>query len=401
VRHAIHHKEQSMHESGTHLFPAMDRVVFGKAAAPALLSEVERSGSQRVFIIASGTLNRTTDEVAKLRTALGERFAGQVDGPAQHTSRHEVIAITRAALEAKADLLVTIGGGSAIDAGKIVPLCMRHRIMDAAGLDGYEVSFNSKGMPTAPSFEGPDVRMIAIPTTLSGGEYNAGCLVTDTDRELKQTFFHAAMMPAAIILDPTLLRHAPAHLYLGSGTRAMDHAIEALCSPRGNPLVDAVVLRGLELMAHWLPRSHADRSDPAAAAQCQTASWLCSYGLQARVPMGASHAIGHVLGGTCHVPHYLCTPAMMPAILEFNEPVTAEAQRKLAHALGRPDASASAAFRSFCETLQLPTRLSEVGVFPDSFALIARNAMTEFFTYSNPRRLATPDDVLEVLKLAA
>jgi len=390
-----------MHESGTHLFPAMDRVIFGKPAAQALVSEVDRLGSRRVFIIASGTLDRTTDEIEKLRTALGDRFAGHTAGPAQHTSRRDVVAITHAALDANADLLVTIGGGSAIDAGKIVTLCMQHRILDAAGLDGFEVSFNSKGMPTVPSFEGPTVRMIGIPTTLSGGEYNAGCLVTDTNRELKQTFFHTGLMPVAIILDPSLTRHAPEHLYLGSGTRAMDHAIEALCSARGNPLVDAAVLRGLELMTQWLPRSHADRGDQNAAAQCQIASWLCSFGLQARVPMGASHAIGHVLGGTCHVPHYLCTPVMMPAILEFNEPVTVEAQQRLAAVLGQPGGSASAAFRAFCESLKLPTHLHEVNVTPDSFPLIAKNAMTEFFTYSNPRRLSKPEDVIEILKLAA
>ncbi|HEV3105386.1 MAG TPA: iron-containing alcohol dehydrogenase, partial [Trinickia sp.] len=243
--------------------------------------------------------------------------------------------------------------------------------------------------------------MIAIPSTLSGGEYNAGCLVTDTERDLKQTFFHTDMMPVSIILDPAILRHAPQNLYLGSATRAMDHAIEALCSQRGNPLVDAVVLQGIELMAQWLPRSCADRADSEAAAKCQIASWLCSFGLQARVPMGASHAIGHVLGGTCHVPHYLCTPVMMPAILRYNEPVTQEAQRALAKALGKPEASAADAFESFCAGLGLPVRLSDVGVKPEDFELVARNTMTEFFIYSNARKVRTPDEVIDILKLAA
>ncbi|SOE70926.1 Alcohol dehydrogenase, class IV [Burkholderia sp. D7] len=390
-----------MHEMGTHVFPAMDRVVFGKPAAKALLSEVERMGSQRVFLIVSSSLKRDTDEIAKIKAALGARFAGLRDGLAQHTSRDEVVETTRTALAVNADLVVAIGGGSVVDAAKITTLCMEHQIVELDGLDGFETTFEETGIPKAAVFRGPSVRMIAIPSTLSGGEYNAGCLVTDTRRALKQTFYHREMMPVSIILDPAILQYAPETLYIGSGTRAMDHAIEALCSPRGNPLVDAVVLQGIELMAQWLPRSLADRADLEALTKCQTASWLCSFGLQARVPMGASHAIGHVLGGTCHVPHYLCTPVTMPAVLRFNEPVTQEAQRALAKALGKPEDSASDAFEAFCISLGLPTRLREVSVGSDSFELISRNTMTEFFIYSNPRKVRQPEEVLEILKLAA
>ena len=80
--------------------------------------------------------------------------------------------------------------------------------------------------------------MIAIPSTLSGGEYNSGTLVTDTRRKLKQIFNHPMMMPRTIILDPAITKYTPEKLWLGSGTRAMDHGIEAVCSIRGNALVD-------------------------------------------------------------------------------------------------------------------------------------------------------------------
>jgi maleylacetate reductase len=252
-----------------------------------------------------------------------------------------------------------------------------------------------------PEFRGPSVRMIAVPSTLSGGEYNAGCLVTDERRKLKQTFFHPNMMPLAIVLDPDLGLHAPETLWIGSGTRAMDHAIEALCSPNGSPLVDAVVLEGIRRMVDALHRSKADPTSVEARRDCQLASWLCSYGLQSRVPMGASHAVGHVLGGTCGVPHYLCTPAMMPGVLAFNLANTGEAQAKLAEALGRPGVPASQAFREFVGSLGLPTRLADVGVGPDQFELISQNTMTEFFIFSNPRTVRTPADVMELLKLGA
>jgi len=392
-----------MHLTGTQLFPAMDRVVFGKPMAEVVAAEAARLGKQRVFLVVSRTLHTQTDAIARLRDALGERFAGLYDGIPQHTSRAVVAHATQAALEAQADLLVAVGGGSVVDATKMISLCMEHRLTDPAleGLDAFETKPGPDGRPVRPEFRGPSVRMIAVPSTLSGGEYNAGCLVTDTERKLKQTFFHPFMMPMAIVLDPALALHAPETLWTGSGTRAMDHAIEALCSRMGTPLVDAVVLDGIRRMVDALPRSKANPQDLEARRDGQLASWLCSFGLQSRVPMGASHAIGHVLGGTCGVPHFLCTPAMMPGVLKFNEPASEAAQRALAAALGHPEMSASDAFRAFADSLGLPTSLAAVGVGRDQFELIARNTMTEFFIFSNPRKVKTPAEVLEILDLAA
>ena len=390
-----------MRTIGVHQFPAMERVVFGKPAAEAVSAEADRAGSRRAFLIVSRTLNTKTQEIAKIRAALGDRFAGLYDRVPQHTSRQGAVAATQAALAAGTDLVIAVGGGSVIDAAKITLICMEHNITDPDGLDGFELKIGPDRQPMRPDYRGPSIRMIAVPSTLSGGEYNAGCLVTDARRRLKQTFFHPLMMPRTIILDPVLAMHAPEALWVGSGTRAMDHAIEALCSPSGTPLVDAVVSQGIELMASALPRSKAAPADVDARRECQIASWLCSYGLQSRVPMGASHAIGHVLGGTSGVSHYLCTPVMMPSILRFNRPVTEEAQRVLAKALGRADGDAATEFGKFVTGLGLPTRLRDVGVTNESFELIARTTMSEFFIYTNPRRIRGWEDVLEILQQAA
>jgi maleylacetate reductase len=391
-----------MRAAGTHLFPMMDRVIFGRPAAQTLREEVERLNKRRVFLMVSHTLNSRTNEIERIRAALGERFAGLFDQIPQHTSRQGAVAAARAAVDLEADLIVAIGGGSVVDASKIMLICMEHGIFEPNGLDGFEIKIGPDRVPQRPTYRPPSVRMIAIPSTLSGGEFNAGCLVTDTNRQLKQTFFHPLMMPIAIILDPELALHAPETLWLGSGTRAMDHAIEALCAKSGSPLVDASVLRGIALMARTLPQSRTNPTDVAVRAQCQIAAWLCAFGLQARVPMGASHAIGHVLGGTCGVAHYLCTPVMMPGILQYNEPATAEAQKDLAIALGRPEIRASDAFRQFATELGLPTRLKEVAVMEDKFELIAQTTMKEeMFIYTNPRPVSRWEQVRDILTLAA
>jgi maleylacetate reductase len=128
---------------------------------------------------------------------------------------------------------------------------------------------------------------------------------------------------------------------------------------------------------------------------------MSAFGLQARVPMGASHAIGHVLGGTCDVPHYFCTAVMMPSVLRYNRPATEPAQRIIATALGAPDHDASGAFADLMGELGLPRRLAEVGVFEDRFELIGKNAMLSIFTRANPQPIREPGDVVKILKLAA
>lgn len=97
---------------------------------------------------------------------------------------------------------------------------------------------------------------------------------------------------------------------------------------------------------------------------------MSAFGLQARVPVGASHAIGHVLGASCDVPHYFCTAVMMPSVPRYNRPATAEAQKSIAGAPRAPDSDASDAFAAFIGEIGLPRRLSGVGVSEKKFKLI-------------------------------
>lgn len=399
---------QTSNASGAHNFPAIERVSFGQPAASVIASEAARLGARRVFLVVSRTLNTTTDLVRQIESALGERHAATFDGIPQHTTRTGVARATAAALRAEADLVVAVGGGSVIDASKMVTLCMRHGMTDEhlEALDPFEVKLGADGRPVRPAFEGPTVRMIAVPSTLNGGEFNGGCLVTDERHRHKQTFYHYHMMPRAIVLDPAMTVHTPESLWLGSATRALDHAIEALLSTTATPLADAVVLGGIARMAAVLPKWQADKDDIALRAECQVASWLCSYGLSSRGPqggvmMGPSHAIGHVLGGTCGVPHYYCTPVMMPAILRWSEPATAERQHQLARALGHPESSASDAFARLVRSLGLPANLRAVGVDESQFAKIAEISMRELFILGSKRKIQGASDVVDILRLAA
>nr|WP_050386539.1 iron-containing alcohol dehydrogenase [Bradyrhizobium pachyrhizi] len=386
-----------MRKSGAHNFPTMDRVVYGKPASDALSDEAERLNAQRVFLIVSRTLNTQTDEIERIRLKLGARHATTIDGIAQHTTRKEAAKVALEAKSAKADLIVAVGGGSAVDLAKIVIMAMEHDIRDEAGFDQFAIA---PGMSSSP-FRAPRVRQIAIPSTLNGGEYNAAALVTDERNKLKQIFMHPEMMPISIILDPFLTRHTPSNLWMGSGTRAMDHGIEALCSPAGDPLADEVVLAGIRILREGMLRTLDNPGDIEARRLSQYGSWLSAFGLQARIPMGASHGIGHVLGGTFDVPHYYCTPVIMPSVLRYNAPFTEDAQMRLATALGAPGEPAGDAFAQFTSKLGLPSRLSDVGITEDKFEQISKIAIKHRFVQANPRPFKNEAEIVDLLRMAA
>src|SRR5436309_12154850 len=126
-----------MRQSGRVAFGAMETVVFGKQAAETVAEEARRRDAKRVFLMVSGTLNRTTDEIANVRRALGNRFAGVFDRMPPHTPRQAVVEAAAMAREARADLIATVGGGSVTDGAKAVQLCLANDIRSVEALDDY------------------------------------------------------------------------------------------------------------------------------------------------------------------------------------------------------------------------------------------------------------------------
>jgi maleylacetate reductase len=141
-------------QSGTMVFTAMNRVIFGQPAAAAIVAEADRLQARRVFVLTGRTLNTRTDEIDKVRAALGDRFAGVHDDMPAHTPRDSVVACANAARAAGTDLLVTFGGGSVTDGGKAVTICLEHGISDVAGLEPFR-SVVADGKRRIPEFRSP------------------------------------------------------------------------------------------------------------------------------------------------------------------------------------------------------------------------------------------------------
>jgi maleylacetate reductase len=378
----------------------MDRVVYGIPLAEALAEEIRLRDARAVYVMSSGTLARTTDTIDQVRSVLGNKLAGVCSKIGSHTPRVDVVAAANEARAAKADLVLTVGGGSVTDAAKMVGLCLGNDVTRPDQLDAFRAVITPDGKTERPPTKAPGVRFVAVPTTLSAGEFTwfAGC--TDTERHVKESYGTALMMPTAVILDPAVTVHTPEWLFLSTGIRAVDHAVEDICSINPTPFSDGASMHALRLLSRGLPAVKADPANLEARLDCQLGAWMSIMGSQNGVSKGASHGIGHVLGGTADVPHGYTSCVMLPPVLRFNEPVNAARQAMVSEALGKPGMKAADAVAALIAGLGLPGTLRAVGVKAEQLDLIAKNSMHDRWVHTNPRKIDGPPVVRELLDAA-
>ena len=377
--------------SGRVVFTDMEEVHYGKPAAQSVAEVVKAHGAERVFLMVSGTLNRQTDEVESVRRALGNKCVGTFDKMPAHSPRSAVIAAAAQAREAKADLIVTLGGGSITDGAKAVQLCLANDITTVEGIDKIR----------AADVKAPTVRQVSIPTTLSAGEFSGIAGVTNEATKVKELLRHPLTIPQAVILDPEVTRHTPMWLFLSTGIRAVDHCVEGVCSNESTEFTNASALHGLAMLARGLPKVKADPTDMRARLDCQIGSWLSMGGLAAGVPMGASHGIGYVLGAVFDVPHGHTSCIMLPWVMRWNKSANADRQALIANAMGHPGKDAGDVLDDFIRGLGMPRSLGEVKIGKEHFDRIAAQAMGTPWVPRNPRKIDGPAQVKEILELAA
>ena len=386
--------------SGIYSYPHTQRIIYGSPFAQALAIELEAVGAQRVYVLASASLARQTRAVQELQAVLGTRCVGLFKAMPAHTPRFAVVQAAQEATQAKADLILTLGGGSITDAGKMVTLCMSNAIESAEDLDRLATRVHADGRIERPEFHAPTVPCTVISTTLSAGEFSALAGCTDTVKGMKENFLHPQASPRSVILDPALTSHTPEWLWLSTGIRAVDHAVEDLCSINTQPLSEATSFQALRLLGRGLRAVKKDPADLDARLDCQLGAWMSIIGSSAGVHKGASHGIGHVLGGTAGVPHGYTSCVMLPHVLRFNQSVNAAQQQRVSEALGHPDKPACEVVAELVAQLGLPRTLREVGVPAPMLDLIARNAMHDRLIHTNPRKIHGPEDVWRILDAA-
>ena len=387
-------------DQGEVSFTRMEKVIFGHGAAEAVKAEAIRLGAERVFLLVSRTLNQETGEVEKLRRALGNVYCGTHDDMPAHSPREAVIDCANAMRDAKADLLVSFGGGSTTDGGKAVTICLKHGITEADSMEPFRTVVDKEGKRHFPEYDAPDVRQIVVPTTLSGGEFNARAGITNSKLRLKQSFMHPGIIPISVIFDPEVTLPTPEWLFLSTGVRAVDHAVETYLSIDANAYTDGACLQALRLLGEGLPRVKEDPTDLEARLKCLMGAWMSMTGVITGSRLGASHAIGHILGGSAGVPHGHTSCIMLPYVLNWNESVNGERQKEVAIAMGRPGVAAGQVLDEFISGLDMPRRIRDAGVKESDLLRLAENCMLDDWTYSNPREIRSPEQVMEILRMA-
>ena len=389
--------------SGIHGHQDIERVVYGKPAGPALRAEAERLGAHRVFVTTSKSVAQSA-LLADVIRELGDRYAGVYAGITAHSPRPCVIEGAALAREARADLIVAVGGGSVIDATKVMLIALWQGAATIDALDLYRAGRPREGAaPPSEAIRPPAdaVRMIAVPTTLSAAEFNAFAGVSDPRQGIKESFGHRLVVPRVIVLDPAATLATPMDLMLSTGLKAVDHAVERLCSQQANPFAIGTATEALKLLAHALPAHKAKPDQLDTRMDLQFGMWLSIGAGTSGVGVGASHGIGHVLGAACHVPHGHTSCVMLPSVLRWNLPANGERQKRVSEAFGKPASPAADLVAGLVASLGLPQRLSDVGVGKERFREIAEKSMHDRAVLNNPRPIKGPAEVMEILELAA
>jgi alcohol dehydrogenase class IV len=314
-----------------------------------LAPELDRLGARRVLLVTT----RSALADPALAPAVEALVAGRLVGRAtvgQHAPAEDVATAARAARDGAADALVSLGGGSPVDAAKAVAFCLATGL-DLAAPGAVERARGARAAGAVPH--------VAIPTTLSAAELSSGAGFSAPGTREKVGVNAPELLPAAVIYDATLAVRTPPALWLSTGIRAVDHAVETLLADGEHPLPDLAAGEGLRRLRAGLLAVHADPADAAARETCQLGAWL-SYLLPGPAARGLSHTLGKRLGSRHGIPHGVTSCLLLPHVLRVLAPRRPAAAARIAAALDGDDAAA--AVGDLVAALGLPRRLSAWGL---------------------------------------
>ena len=359
---------------GEYFFLPQEHILFGSGCLSGLADEVARVGGSRALIITGRSLATQTDVIASVTQALARFHVGTYPGIRQHTPKSDVAQAVEQARSLHADVLVSVGGGSPIDATKAVAMTL----------------FQERGI---------FIPQIAIPTTLAAAEFSHLVGVTDEALKLKGGFAHTQVTPRSVILDAQLTLPTPMQLWLSTGIRALDHAVETLYAPGVHPINDILALEAMRKLFIYLPRSKTHPDDLHARTELQLAAWMSFFG-EVNTPLGLSHNLGRRIGASYNVPHGITSCILLSHVMRALAPQHIEPLMHITQALQLMDDKpreleaalrAADAVQGLVRRLGLPQRLQDVGVDAAEFHKIAA---------TTPSRELSADEIEEVLRKA-
>ncbi|MFB3826253.1 MAG: iron-containing alcohol dehydrogenase [Bryobacteraceae bacterium] len=372
-------------------FAAPHRILFGEGAAREA-APAARGMGRRVLLVTG----RSPERAAAVAGGLDSVPLAVTGEPTLEIVREGA----RLARENGCDVVLAVGGGSAIDAGKAVAALMTN---GGDPLDYLEVI--GKGQP----IEKPSAPFIAVPTTAgTGSEATRNSVLASTEGRVKASLRSPFMLPRLAIVDPELTFGLPPALTASTGLDALTQLIEPYCSVRANPMTDMFCVEGMTRAREALPRACADGADREARASMAFASLLGGLSL-ANAGLGAVHGFAAPVGGSFPAPHGAVCAALLPHVMEINiTALRARAPAGLARyatvagiLTGRPGAQPEDGakwVRELCARLQVPP-LSAYGVSPQHVPALVEQASKASSMKANPIAL-TREELTMILERA-
>ena len=388
--------------SGEFRFPPISSVVFGKGSVQRVREKIDEFGAKRALVVTVPPLVAQTDLVERVKRALGDKCAGVFSGVVQHVPRQCVIEGTKMAKEVGADILVSLGGSSPADAAKGINLVLA----EAERIDDFFTSFESQEVIKATLFKKPKLCQIAIPTTLSAGEFTEIAGITDPQRKCKDIFRDIKFAPKVIILDPEVTTFTSKELWASTALKSLSDGFGRACSPEALPFALALALHANQMINQHLVSSVREPLDLGARAMLQHAVWMNTYSRGPSV-LGMVAALRHQIGAVYDVPHGVASTIVFPHCIQFNRPLIDEPLVLIAKFWGLPFKNAAGAAEAILKRLGeliqeigLPTRLRDVGVPRGGLQVIADAAMEDPAAQANLKRVNSKEQLIGVLEQA-
>jgi maleylacetate reductase len=315
---------------------------WGVGSLARLADELQRLGAQRVAIVTTRSLITAksvvsgSELIADLRRAMGGATSPVTFQISQHAPLAEVESAIARTTEAAVDGVVSFGGGSPIDAAKMLAV----RVADRRG-------HSDRGLPH-----------VAVPTTLSVAELAGGAGFTDAEGT-KGGVRDPRLLPDAVIYDAELTLNTPMQLWLSTGIRALDHAVEGFLADGEHPFSDVMSLEAVRRLFRTLPEAKARPKDLAVRTANQVAAWF-SFTLPGASASGLSHVMGKQIGARHRIPHGVTSCLLLPHVMRYLAATKTERMSELAAATGGGDAPA--AVQRLIAELGLPQHIADYGI---------------------------------------
>lgn len=373
------------------MFKIPESIYFGENAMEAL----KTLQGKKAVIVTGGSSMKKFGFIAQTQQLLGEAGIDSLvfDGVEPNPSVQTVVKGAQAMRDFEPDWIIAIGGGSALDAAKIMWCFYEHPQLDFADI----IPVGS--MPALRN----KAKFVAIPSTSgTASEITAFSVITDLENHIKYPIVSAHIVPDVAIIDPALPAKMPAHITANTGMDVMAHALEAFASTVANDYSDPLAMRAIKLVFENIETAYKQGDDMVARDNMHNASTLAGMAFS-NVSLGLVHSLAHKIGGEFGVTHGLANAILMPYIIEYNKQST-DKYAEVEHYLGLE--SIENELRALNAKLDIPLtfkEITEVEITEEAFLAVldrmSQNAFEDPCTLTNPGA-PTAEDVKEIYRRA-